>query len=813
MFWTKKSNNDLGQKNLMSISNDNKEIRKQVYQNLISKRISNEAQDALEVTEVLLNSVEDINMEMEKHSKHVMKTADVSSEVGAFSEEVNAGIDETMGVIEETLNKAKMSQISVNNVMKSIENVQNTSENMKNTIIELSEKSNKIKGIVDTIKGIAKTTHLLSLNANIEAARAGEAGKGFKVVATEVKKLAESSSKSAGEIDSIILEITQVTNETLDIIIKGAEKILESTNVAKEAEKAIDEMMDSVGRTKMISEQISSAVKEQAQKNQYMISVTDEMVKVAERVKAFNENISVNADRQRASLNNLIHTIDSLKELSNISSHDENSSNKTSFKISASSPKTLDPVLTDEANDSNILSAINLGLVRFGPGTEVIGAIAKTWHIESDNVTWNFNLRRDMKFHNGRNITAKDVKNSFERLLSNKLNSPNRWFLSMVKGAEDYHLGKSKEVSGIVVNGDHNLKIILEYPYSSFINNLAHCSCSILPAEDFDNIKTKPIGAGPYRFISWDKDKGEILLEKFKDYSLGEALADNIKILCDLENPYEAYENGDLDYITVNASNIEKVKEKGYKINLTQCIGSRFICFNYKSSNVLIKNKFVRQAINYCIDRDRIVKTALGNLETVQKGVFPASILDNSNLTQYSGNLNKAKELMRQSKISSGTLTFIVSKNGANKAFHSHLTQVLKENLKEIGIELKTIEVESSKYYEKESINMGDIFTYGWLGDSGTGDNFIEPLIDINNSANRGRYDNPEAIKILDEAKKTRNPYKYREYLCKIENMIMEDAAWIPLSNICVSYTYKDDVKGLRVHPLNKINFDSLWKE
>lgn len=783
-----------------------------IYQNLITKRVSNEAEEALEVTEILIRSVEDINLEMEKHSDHILKTVNVSSEVGAFSQQVSSGVDETMHVVEDTLNKAKIGQESVNKVITSIETVQTTVENMKSTILELTEKSNKIKDILDTIKGIAKTTHLLSLNANIEAARAGEAGKGFAVVAGEVKKLADNSSKSADEIDSIISEITQVTKHTLEIIEEGTNKVLESTSVAENAGEAISHMMDSAEKTKDISAQIGTAVKQQVDKNQYLISVIDEMVQVAEKVKAFNENIAVNADRQKASLNTLKGTISNLETLSAIKDN-KVKAQKTDFTMSASAPKNLDPAMCTEINDSNIITPINIGLVQFGPGTEVISAIAKNWHLESDNLTWQFNMRKNMRFHNGRNITAKDVKYTFERLLSKQVDSPNRWFLSMVKGAEDFYNGRNREVSGIIVTSEYSLKIILDYPYSSFINNLAHCSCSILPKEEFDNLKQAPIGAGPYKFASFNNDTKEILLEKFEGYVLGESLVDKVRMLCDLEDSFDKFRNGELDYLPVNASNASLVRGIGYKINTSECIGMRILAFNYRSSNPVIKNKDARQAINYCIDKDRILKEATGGFETEIKGAFPSSVLSNPGLIGYSRNVSKAKELMKKSGINSGSLTMQVASSGGNAQFHKKLSEILKENLKDINIELKILEVSGAMYYDESSFAKSDVFTYGWLGDSGTADNFIEPLVDINNSSNRSRYNNPELMELIDLAKKTKNPYKYREYLCKLENTIIEDAAWVPLANICVSYTYGENVKGLKLHPLNIINFPDIWKE
>ncbi|MFL0269911.1 ABC transporter substrate-binding protein [Candidatus Clostridium radicumherbarum] len=816
MFFAKKENKiELKEKEIsMDLSTDKqlKNVNKQLYQGLITKRVSNEAEEALDVTAMLLKAVEDINMEMEKHSEHILKTVDVSSEVGAFSEEVSAGVDETMKVIEDTLNKAKIGQDSVNDVINSIETVQSTVENMKSTILDLTEKSNKIKGILDTIKGIAKTTHLLSLNANIEAARAGDAGRGFAVVAGEVKKLADNSSNSADEIDSIITEISKVTEQTLNIIDKGTQKVIESTSIAENAGQSINHMMESAERTKAISAQISDAVKQQVDKNQYLISVIDEMVQVSEKVKAFNENIAVGADRQKASLRNLKETINNLESLSDTKQND-GILIKTNFVMSAAAVKTFDPAMCTEINDSNILTPINLGLVQFGPGTEVISAIAKNWHVESDNVTWNFSLRKNMKFHNGRNIIAQDVKKTFERILSKELNSPNRWFLSMIKGADDFFKGRSKEVVGIIVTSDYSIKIILDYPYSSFINNLAHCSCVILPKEEFSNLSSKPTGAGPYKFISYNIGSKEIVMEKFKDYALGEALIDNIKIVCDIEDSFEKFENGELDYLAVNAANAEKVKMKNYNIVTSQCIGVRFLAFNYRSNNPIVNNKHSRQAISYCIDKDRIALEAQSGFETVLHGAFPTSVLSNPKLVTYTRNLNKAKELMRKGGINSGSLTLQIANSGGNAGFHKKLAKILKENLKEINIELKILEVSGADYYSEETFRKSDIFTYGWLGDSGTADNFIEPLIDINNSSNRSKYNNPELMELVEMAKKTRNPYKYREFLCRVDNIIIEDAAWVPLCNICVSYTYGENIKGLKVHPLNLINFSDIWRE
>lgn len=797
------------------INDDNRYIskvmNKQRYQKIISEKVLREAKEAIESTDILMDSVEKINIELDKHNNHINRTVDVSSEVGAFAEEVSAGVDDSMVVIEETLTKAKSEQDKFKEITQNFNEIKSVVENMNYAISKLSSKTNQIKEIVEVIKHISKTTHLLSLNANIEAARAGEAGKGFAVVAQEVKKLAENSSESAEDIDRIIEEITNVTDETLTIVYDGVKKIDESTEEVHKSGQSIVDMMVYIEKIKDISNQINNVVKEQAEKNQNMITVVDDMVEVSDKVKAINENISINAYKQKALLNILERTIDNLNSLneSSLINDEEASRKEYIFKMSTPKISIFDPAFVTNINDTNILTAMHKGLVSFGVGVEVVGAIVKSWHVESDNITWNFNMRNDMKFHNGRNITAEDVKFTYERILSKELDCPNRWFLSIIQGADEYYDGKASSVKGIQLTGKYSLKIILKYPYSKFINNLAHISCSILPKEEISYLETKSIGAGAFKLGYREKDK--LLLEKFNGYALGEALLDKIEINCCDDVDEKSFINGEFDYMYVDASNIDIIKKKGYTVEKTECIGARFLAFNFNSKNPIIHNKHVRQAINYCMDRERIIKDALGGLETISNRVFPQSLLSNKGLNAYNRNLEKAKYLMKSSGISSGTLTFQVVSNGGNKAFHEKMMRILEENLREIGIDIKTYEVPGSGYYDDNNIKNCDVFMYGWLGDSGTADNFIEPLIISDNVMNKGKYVNEEVVELLEKAKRIQNPYKYRKTMSELENMMIDDAPWIFLSSICSSYTYQSRVKGLKIHPLNTMNFSDIW--
>ncbi|WDC84348.1 ABC transporter substrate-binding protein [Caloramator sp. mosi_1] len=104
-----------------------------------------------------------------------------------------------------------------------------------------------------------------------------------------------------------------------------------------------------------------------------------------------------------------------------------------------------------DQQSAKIFINVHAGLLLPGLGVDIYPGVAKSWYVEEDNLTWIFNLKKGIKFHNGREVTAQDVKYSFERLLSPKLNSPNSWFLFDIEGAAEYNAGKVREVSGIKV--------------------------------------------------------------------------------------------------------------------------------------------------------------------------------------------------------------------------------------------------------------------------------------------------------------------------------------------------------------------------
>ncbi|HKB08638.1 MAG TPA: ABC transporter substrate-binding protein, partial [Candidatus Polarisedimenticolia bacterium] len=173
-------------------------------------------------------------------------------------------------------------------------------------------------------------------------------------------------------------------------------------------------------------------------------------------------------------------------------------------------PPTLDPALSnDEFSDSVVLN-VNRGLVELDPGTlEIRPAIAESWSVSPDNLEYTFHLRDNARFHNGRALTSQDVAYSFLRLLKKETQSPRRFLLEPVEGAQDFSEGKSPAVKGLTTPDDRTVVLRLAKPFAPFLSELTMVNASILPKEAYDD-PTKaylraPVGCGPFRLARWEQ--------------------------------------------------------------------------------------------------------------------------------------------------------------------------------------------------------------------------------------------------------------------------------------------------------------------
>src|SRR3989337_1790641 len=170
-------------------------------------------------------------------------------------------------------------------------------------------------------------------------------------------------------------------------------------------------------------------------------------------------------------------------------------------------PRSLDPALSTDVPTGRAVGYVFDGLVRFTPDAQVVPGLARSWDISADGLTYTFHLRNGVKFHDGRPFSARNVINSFQRVLDPKTRGGRGWPLHPIAGAQEYADGRGgSRVSGLSSPNDTPVVIRLKEALSIFPKLLAMPVAAIVPDSVPANFGEHPIGTGPWKFVEWRHD-------------------------------------------------------------------------------------------------------------------------------------------------------------------------------------------------------------------------------------------------------------------------------------------------------------------
>lgn len=791
----------------------NIEILKKNQQHIV-ERISTKIEETAFATDNLIKITYDLADHVEVQMESINKVINEIGSYSALAEEVYANTESSKQIAADTLNIANSGNDAVNNSINAMKEIERAMLTAREVVDNLNKKAKQIDEIIKVINGIAYNTNLLALNASIEAARAGEVGRGFAVVANEVKKLADNSAKSANEIAKVIEEINEEVSNTIAAMNNSMEKIQEGTKIAEDTKLVFNDIIRAVNATTQVTEEINSAIAKQTESLENIIGCTQDMTENSNKVISLVDIASLNTQYARTSLDTLSLVSKDLQAISNklLEAIEDGKEEETVLNISINNkPLEFDPHLANDQDSAQILMNIYGALLYIGPTGEISPGLAKNWHVEDDGVTWIFTLRKGAKFHNGREITAEDVKYSYERMTSPRLKSPNTWFLEHIEGVVDYINGRAKEITGVKVLDRYRLAIKLISPYSGFLLNLGLFTTAILAKEDVE--KGKLTGCGPY--ILEEVTDEYCVLKAFKDYYAGEAFINKIIVNYRHDDLVDGIAEGKYDLITVNGKEeLNRIKKQSnLQIYLGDVLGTYYLGFNLESNSSLARSKEARKAINLAIDRKRIIENILGDLGELAKGPIPPKIIDNSHLSGYSYNPNLAKEILRKEGLLSGEKIKVIIRDEPETALFYRLSQYLIEDLQKLGLNLEITKISPKDYLRPETIAKCHIFIGRWIADTGDPDNYLQPIFNYNNLTNFTRYNNPKLVEMMDEAKKIINPNKKLEVYKKIQDIILEDSPWAPIFHPKTAIVTRKGIVGARISPLGIINYENILIE
>lgn len=784
-------------------------------QRCIVDRVDSKIGEAGLVVDSLIEVTGNISKYVEVQMDSVQRVVDEISSYSALAEEVFANTENAKHISEETMDVARQGSSAVDNSIKAMNDIEASVLESKEVVNMLSSKAAHINDMLNVIKDIADSTNLLSLNASIEAARAGEAGRGFAVVAQEVKKLAQRSVESIEYINNTINEINGSIMTAVGSMDKTIAKVKEGTDISKNTMEVFNTIIKAVDNNSSVSEEINTAITKQTSNLEAVVNSTHEMSRTFEKLITTVEQASLYTQFTKASLESLQNTSSDLKSSTDKLIHGMEGSNNFESVLTTcipSSLQTYDPHMSFEYVGSHIMSNVNSGLLTVSFSGHIIPGIAKSWYLEEDGLTWVFLLRSGAKFHNGREITANDVKYSLERVLSPKLKSPNNWALMCVDGAEEYFSGRANGVRGIRVLDKYRISVSLTMPYSGFLLNLGQFCTAILPEEEVD--KGNISGCGPYKLT--EVTASGAVLEAFKDFYNGEPYVKKIIVKFSDIDAAEGLINRGYDFIIADKKNIvDELKDKpDITIKTKSIIGTYYAGFNLRSQSAYVQSKEVRKAMNMAINKKKIIEELLGGLAIEAKGPFPPNMIEHTNNLGYEYNPRAAREILQRNGFGSAKQKLrILAREESDTSIYNPLTEYIINDLREIGIECEIVRVTAASYLNAESIQQCDIYLSRWIGDTGDPDNFLQPLFNADSQTNFSGYINDMVTQNMNKAKEIINPEKRTELYKDIQKEIVDDAPWIFLYHPQSGVAYRNNVAGIRLSQLGLLKYEDIILE
>ena len=430
---------------------------------------------------------------------------------------------------------------------------------------------------------------------------------------------------------------------------------------------------------------------------------------------------------------------------------------------------TLDPHMHQETPTYNVCMNIYDGLVRRNTKEEIVPNLAVSWKILNDT-TWQFKLREGVKFHNGEEFDANAVKFSIERVINPKTHSPQISDLSAIDHVD--------------VIDKYTVNIVTKKPYPILLARL--CNHMIIPPKytqekGADYLALHPVGTGPYKFKKWYKDE-KIELVANKDYHFGEPKVKKLifRPIPEASSRIAELLTGGVDIITnVPPDKIKEIeKSKNARVSGAPSARVIFVVLDMTRESPL-KSKKVRQALNYAVDVDSIIKYVLnGNGYRVATPLTPAHFGYDPTIKPYPYDPKKAKELLKEAGYPHGFKMTLLSPSG-RYLMDKDVAQAIAGQLNKVGLKIN-VKVLEWGVYVKQILSRkteSPMFLLGWGNDTFDADGTLFPM--FRSGERLSFYENHEFDKYVDLARSTLDPEKRKEYYSKALRILYDDPGWI----------------------------------
>jgi len=485
-----------------------------------------------------------------------------------------------------------------------------------------------------------------------------------------------------------------------------------------------------------------------------------------------------------------------------------------------SNPTTLDPGIVQDGDTIDILQNVYEGLVGWDENNQPVGYLAENWEAKDNGKVWVFHLKKGVKFHNGKELTAEDVKYSIERATDPQLKSQTAdAYMNDIVGVSERVKAYDKlaadapkpplpALDGVKVIDPLTVEIDLKQPTPYFLGRLTYLVSAVVPKgavppTEITDVKDC-IGTGPFKIKEFFPNQ-LLVLEANPDYHGGKPALAKIErpVILDSQTRLNKYKNGELDMLLLDRQDVNALKKEPelskeivayprpsiYYVALNQLIYKEF------------KNPKVRQAFAMAIDRDKIVNELLEGLSEKADSIVPPGVKGHRDKAAvYPYDVAKAKALLAEAGYPGGkglpefNLTFRDGQPDVKIVAEAVASQ-LNANL---GVTIKLQQMEWRAYLDKFNKKEQGFYHMRWAADYLDPQNFLSQMLATWGPENKLGYANAEFDRLCKQADTTLE-YDARVPLYqKAEDIALQDVAWIPIYFQKDYELHKPGVTGLR---------------
>ncbi len=493
---------------------------------------------------------------------------------------------------------------------------------------------------------------------------------------------------------------------------------------------------------------------------------------------------------------------------------------------------TLDPAIGYDWVNWSMIKSLYSRLMDYTPGTpDLIPSLAESFTVSPDGLTYTFKLRKGVKFTNGREVVASDVKYSIERAVDPKTQGPGAGFFGAIKGFDTVTGGTSTTLDGIAAPDDQTVVFTLSRPDATFLHVLAINFASVVPKEAVEaaagDFGKMPVGSGTFVLKEWTVGQ-RLVFERNPDYFVKD-MPHIDKFTVEVgQEPLVALlrlQKGEVDIAGDGVPPAKFLEIKDSPEGADIIVDGAQLHTGYITLNTKVApfdNVKVRQALNMAINKERITRILNGRATAANQPLPPLMPGYDTAFTGYAFDVEKAKALLAEAGFPDGFETILYSTNTDPQP---RIAQAIQQDLAAVGVKAEVRALAQANVIaaggtegEAPMIWSGGM---AWIADFPDPSNFYGPILGCGGAVQGGWnwswYCNKDLDARAIAADSMSDPAKAAERQAewgKIFTDIMADAPWIPLTNerrVVAKSPRMGGSGDIYIDPTRVINYDAIF--